>query len=106
MEFGKLDEQSKMNRQGTGLGLTISKNMITQMGGDIKVTSEFGKGTTFCIFLRTKTDVLVKDLLKFEIDKKFNDDIDNISKQNYNEQKENDKSKDSIIIESSNNLVG
>ena len=95
MEFGKLDEQSKMNRQGTGLGLTISKNMVSQMGGDIKVNSEFGKGTTFCIFLRTKTDVLVKDLLKFEIDKKFNDDIDNISKQNYKKQKdkENNKSK-------------
>ena len=28
MEFGKLDEQSKMNRQGTGLGLTISRNMV------------------------------------------------------------------------------
>ena len=96
MEFGKLDEQSKMNRQGTGLGLTISKNMITQMGGDIKVHSEFGKGTTFCIFLRTKTDVLVKDLLKFEIDKKFNDDIDNISKQNYNKQKDKEDNKSKV----------
>ena len=28
MEFSKLDEQSKMNRQGTGLGLTISRNMV------------------------------------------------------------------------------
>jgi len=85
-----------MNRQGTGLGLTISKNMITQMGGDIKVHSEFGKGTTFCIFLRTKTDVLVKDLLKFEIDKKFNDDIDNISKQNYNKQKDKEDNKSKV----------
>ena len=37
IEFEKLDEQSKMNRQGTGLGLTICKNMVTQMGGNIKV---------------------------------------------------------------------
>jgi hypothetical protein len=28
MEFGKLDEHSKMNTQGTGLGLNICKRMI------------------------------------------------------------------------------
>ena len=58
-EFGKLDEQSKMNRQGTGLGLTISRNMVRQMGGEISVKSEFGKGTTFSISLSTKVDVLI-----------------------------------------------
>jgi len=33
MEFGKLDEHSRMNAQGTGLGLSICKRMIEQMGG-------------------------------------------------------------------------
>ena len=28
MEFGKLDEHSKVNAQGTGLGLSICKRMI------------------------------------------------------------------------------
>ena len=28
MEFGKLDEHSKINAQGTGLGLSICKRMI------------------------------------------------------------------------------
>ncbi len=36
---------------GTGLGLTITKLLTQVMGGDITVTSELGKGTTFQVKL-------------------------------------------------------
>ena len=37
------------------------------MGGDIKVQSEFGKGTSFLIEFRTRTQVLIDDLKEFQI---------------------------------------
>ncbi len=36
---------------GTGLGLTIAKEIITLHGGDISVTSEVGRGSTFTVRL-------------------------------------------------------
>ena len=34
---------------GTGLGMPITKNLVTQMGGDIHVESSIGQGSTFTI---------------------------------------------------------
>ncbi|MFZ2088725.1 MAG: ATP-binding protein, partial [Desulfobaccales bacterium] len=36
---------------GTGLGLSITYGIIKKLGGDIKVKSQFGVGTTFTVFL-------------------------------------------------------
>ena len=39
--------------EGTGLGLHISKKLATVLGGDISVNSEYGKGSTFTLCLKT-----------------------------------------------------
>ncbi|MED5617729.1 hybrid sensor histidine kinase/response regulator [Ideonella sp. BN130291] len=37
---------------GTGLGLTITRALVRAMGGDIRVTSELGRGSRFSVTLR------------------------------------------------------
>lgn len=39
------------NEKGTGLGLTICKELIEKLGGNISVESEVDKGTTFTVIL-------------------------------------------------------
>jgi signal transduction histidine kinase len=49
------DDFVTTKRRGLGLGLAISKKIIEQLGGQISVASEVGKGTTFVLdFPRTK----------------------------------------------------
>ena len=50
--------------QGTGLGMAITKNLVTLMKGDIKVESTRGKGSEFTITLPLRFDVNRKSGLK------------------------------------------
>lgn len=49
LPFERASDDEIKTIQGTGLGMSISHKIIQMMGGDIKVESEYGKGTRFTI---------------------------------------------------------
>lgn len=49
--FWQVEQKATRRSSGTGLGLTVTRRLANLMGGDINVTSESGRGTTFTIML-------------------------------------------------------
>lgn len=47
--FRRLEEDKNRFIEGTGLGLNITKQLVTMMGGYVTVTSEYGKGSCFTV---------------------------------------------------------
>ena len=49
--FQRLDLEQNRSIEGTGLGLAITRNLIERMNGRIEVSSEYGKGSVFTVYL-------------------------------------------------------
>jgi PAS domain S-box-containing protein len=60
--FGQT-QTGKNSQEGTGLGLPISRRFVQLMGGDIEVSSQVGKGTTFSFDIQVQP-VRAKDVEK------------------------------------------
>ena len=52
--FTQVDSKRNRNIEGTGLGLAITRQLLQLMSGDIRVESEYGKGSRFSFVLPEK----------------------------------------------------
>lgn len=49
--FTQEEGGARTNYQGTGLGMTITKNLVDKMGGTIDIKSELGQRSVFSVIL-------------------------------------------------------
>jgi PAS domain S-box-containing protein len=70
--FTQAHDATARDYGGTGLGLTIAKSFCRLMGGDVLLSSEAGKGTTFTVRLpavvRASSDAALHDGVKLSDD--------------------------------------
>ena len=52
--FTRANDKQTVGIQGTGLGMTITRNIVRMMGGDITVESVYGEGSKFTVIIYLK----------------------------------------------------
>lgn len=55
--FTQEDNSTTRNFGGTGLGLTITNNLLRMMGSHLNIVSEVGKGSTFSFELKIESEI-------------------------------------------------
>ena len=60
--FYRIDDARSRHTGGTGLGLSIVKHVVQNHGGDVRVWSQLGSGSTFTLRLPEATDATVMNL--------------------------------------------
>ena len=66
-EYSRFNMEANRSTEGTGLGMSITRNLINLMTGDIAIDSEPGVGTTFTVRLpqgSTGSGVLGKEMVE------------------------------------------
>ncbi len=53
-KFERIDEKRNRNIEGTGLGISITENLLEEMGSSLKVKSTYGEGSLFSFSLKQK----------------------------------------------------
>ena len=64
-EYSRFNREANRATEGTGLGMSITRNLVRMMNGELTVESEPGKGTTFTVLLpqgRVGAGVLGREL--------------------------------------------
>jgi two-component system phosphate regulon sensor histidine kinase PhoR len=65
--FNRLDTPLTREREGTGLGLYITKSLVESLGGQIEVESKEGLGSTFTVCLPIAPDILPGPIVQSEV---------------------------------------
>ncbi len=61
--FAQVKEDVPVSHMGTGLGLAISQKLAKLMGGDIKLTSELGRGSIFTLTFIAEPEIATQQYI-------------------------------------------
>ncbi len=56
-DFRQVDQSRTREYGGTGLGLSITRKLLDRLGGSVTVSSSYGDGSTFSVYLPVRTPI-------------------------------------------------